>query len=329
MKAVIIDENGLQVKEVNKPNVEQGKALVKISASALNRRDQWIREGLYPKIEFPVLPGSDGCGIVEEVGSDSDLSWLNKRIIINPNNDWGDNPNVQDRNYHILGMPTQGTFAEYISVPVDRLVEVPIFLTDEEAGALPLGGLTAYNALINKGQVEKGKKVLISGGGGGVAQFAMQFAIAIGADVWVTSSKQDVINRCISMGAKSGVSYKEPKEIIALAKSVGGFNTIIDSAGGNGIDTLLKSLAPNGRYVLYGATKGLPDTLNLRNIFWNQLQILGSTMGSDIDFVNMVKLVGEYKIRPVIDKVFSIEQSVEAFDRIKNTKVFGKVVIKP
>ncbi|MCO5247479.1 MAG: zinc-binding dehydrogenase [Chitinophagales bacterium] len=329
MKAVIIDEDGLQVKDVEKPQVEVGRAIVKISAAALNRRDQWIREGLYPKIELPVLPGSDGCGVVQEVGDEQDKKWLNKRVVINPNNDWGDNPNVQARSYHILGMPTKGTFAEYISVPVDRLVEAPKFLTDEEAGALPLGGVTAYNALMNKGQASADKKILISGVGGGVAQFAMQFAIAIGAQVWVTSSKQDVIDKCVEMGAKGGVSYKEHSEIVALSKSIKGFDTIIDSAGGEGIDTLLKSLAPNGRYVLYGATKGLPSTLNLRNIFWNQLAILGSTMGSDQDFVNMVQLVEKYQIKTIIDKVFPLERAVEAFDRIKNTKVFGKIVLRP
>ncbi|MCO5229991.1 MAG: zinc-binding dehydrogenase [Chitinophagales bacterium] len=329
MKALIINEQGLQVAEIQQPIVESGKALIKILASALNRRDQWIREGLYPKIELPVVPGSDGCGVVIEVGNELDQSWVGERIIINPNNNWGENPKVQNKDYHILGMPTQGTLAEYIVVPVDRLVKAPEFLSNEEAAALPLGGLTAYNAIVNKGELAVGKKVLISGVGGGVAQFAFQFAIAAKAQVWVTSGKEDVIKKCIALGAQGGVSYKDAKEIKSLGKSVGGFDIIIDSAGGDGINPLLEALAPGGKYVLYGATKGLPSTLNLRNIFWNQLSLMGSTMGSDQDFSEMVDFVKKHKIHPIIDTVFALEEGVQAFDHMKSGNHFGKIVVKP
>lgn len=329
MKALIIDEQGLQVQEVERPSLESGKVLVKISAAALNRRDQWIREGLYPKIELPTLPGSDGCGTVIEAADDADKAWIGKRVIINPNNDWGDNPKVQKREYHILGMPTKGTLAEYVSVAVDRLVEAPEHLSDEEAAALPLGGVTAYNAIVNKGELSAGKKVLISGVGGGVAQFAFQFALAAQADVWVTTSKEHVQNKCVEMGAKGGVNYKDPQSIKTLAKSVRGFDIIIDSAGGGGINTLLESLAPGGKLVLYGATKGLPSTLNLRNLFWNQLALLGSTMGSDEDFNNMVQFVKQHQIVPVIDKIFTLDEGVQAFDHMKVENHFGKIIVKP
>ncbi|MCO5232274.1 MAG: zinc-binding dehydrogenase [Chitinophagales bacterium] len=329
MKALIINEQGLHLAEVEKPVVASGNALVKISASALNRRDQWIREGLYPKIELPVLPGSDACGEVIQVGDPIDTSWIGKRVIINPNNNWGENPKIQNRDYHILGMPTKGTLAEYISVPVDRLVNAPLFLSDEEAAALPLGGLTAYNAIVNKGELAKDKKVLISGVGGGVAQFAFQFALAVDAQVWVTSGKENVIGQCVALGARGGVNYKEPQAIKSLSKSVGGFDIIIDSAGGDGINTLLEALAPGGKYVLYGATKGLPSTLNLRNIFWNQLSVLGSTMGSDQDFSDMVQFVKKYQIHPIIDSIFSLTDGVQAFDHMKSGNHFGKIVVKP
>lgn len=329
MKALIIDENGLQIQEVEYPAAQPGYVVVKISAAALNRRDQWIREGLYPKIELPVLPGSDGCGIVVEATDEIGKSWIGKRVIINPNNNWGDNPKVQKREYHILGMPTNGTLAEFVAIPVDRLIEAPAHLSDEEAAALPLGGVTAYNAIVNKGELQAGKKVLISGVGGGVAQFAFQFAIAADADVWVTTSKEAVLQKCVELGAKGGVSYKDPKEIKSLAKSVGGFDIIIDSAGGDGINTLLEALAPGGKLVLYGATKGLPSSLNLRNIFWNQLSLMGSTMGSDYDFINMVAFVEKYQIKPIIDKVFTLDNGVNAFDHMKAENHFGKIVVKP
>jgi len=328
MKALIIDENGLNVREVPQPEPGEGQVLIKIAAAALNRRDQWIREGLYPKIELPVLPGSDGCGTV--VAADAaGQAWLGKRVIINPNNDWGDNPKVQKREYHILGMPTKGTLAEYIAVKADRLKEAPAHLTDEEAAALPLGGLTAYNAIVNKGELAKGKKVLISGVGGGVAQFAFQFALAAGAAVWVTTGKETVLNRCLELGAQGGASYKDPQAVKALAKGNGGFDIIIDSAGGDGLDLLLSTLAPAGKLVLYGATKGLPSSLNLRNIFWNQLSLLGSTMGSDIDFDNMVNFVAQHQIKPIIDQVFTLDNGIEAFDHMKAENHFGKIVVKP
>ncbi len=329
MKALIIDENGLQVKNVKEPEVKENYVLVKILAAALNRRDQWIREGLYPKIELPVLPGSDACGIVEQVGSKEDESWVGKRVIINPNNNWGENPKIQNPSYHILGMPTQGTLAEYIAVPADRLAEAPKHLSDTEAAALPLGGLTAYNAIVNKGQLASGKKVLISGVGGGVAQFAFQFALAAGADVWVTSGKSQVLETCKQLGAKGGADYTNPQEVKAMAKSVGKFDIIIDSAGGDGINVLMESLAPGGRLVLYGATKGLPSTLNLRNIFWNHLSLMGSTMGSDEDFSSMIKFVGKHEIKPVIDRVFSLDEGVEAFNHMKNEGHFGKIIVRP
>lgn len=329
MKALIIDQNGLSLQEVETTKVESNEVTIKIAAAALNRRDQWIREGLYPKIELPVLPGSDGCGYVTEVGENVDSKWLNKRVIINPNNDWGDNPKVQHRNYHILGMPTRGTLAEYITVPVDRIAEAPSHLTDEEAAALPLGGLTAYNAIVNKGELSAGKKVLVSGVGGGVAQFAFQFAVAAGTQVWVTSSKADVIEKCIKLGAEGGVSYKEPEQLKNLAKSVSKFDIIIDSAGGDGLNVLLETLAPGGKLVLYGATNGLPTTLNLRNIFWNQLSLMGSTMGSDEDFQNMLEFVNKHQIKPVIDQVFKLEDGVQAFDYMKKGGDFGKIVVIP
>jgi zinc-binding alcohol dehydrogenase/oxidoreductase len=136
-------------------------------------------------------------------------------------------------------MPTNGTLAEYIIIHTDRLKLAPHRLNNESAAALPLAGLTAYNALINKGELHSVKKVLISGVGGEVAQFAFQFSLAIGAPTWITSSKENVLQQCKELDAKKGVSYKNPEEIKSLSKSMQGFDVIIDSAGGNGLNTLM------------------------------------------------------------------------------------------
>jgi zinc-binding alcohol dehydrogenase/oxidoreductase len=202
MKALVLKEQSFQLEEVENPILQKDQALVKVHFAALNHRDQWIREGQYAKIQLPAILGSDGCGEVTAVYNDEDKHWIGKEVIINPNINWGNNPAVQSREYQILGMPTHGTLAEYIVVKTDRLHVKPDYLTSEQAAALPLAGVTAYNALFNKGNVKHGMNVLISGVGGGVAQFAFLFTNAVGANVYVTSSKENVIQKCKDLGAK-------------------------------------------------------------------------------------------------------------------------------
>jgi len=329
MKALLLRTDSFGIEDVDMPELLPGQALVKISAAALNRRDQWIREGMYPKIVLPAQLGSDGCGVVEKVADASNEHLLGKRMVINPNNGWGTHPSVQLKDYHILGMPTKGTLAEYLAIDVDRLHEAPAFLSDEEAGALPLAGLTAYNAIVNKGGLSASKKVLISGVGGGVAQMALQFGLAAGAKCWVSSGKAHVIAQCVALGAQAGADYKDAEAMKQMAKAAGGFDIIIDSAGGKGMNDLVMMLAPGGSLVFYGATVGNTQEINLRYMFWNQLSLKGSTMGSDADFKNMLAFVATHKIEPVVDQVFSLDDAVSAFDRMKSGQHFGKIVVKP
>ena len=210
MKALrITGKHTIEICDIEQPSLLTNQALIKVSAVALNRRDQWIREGMYPNIQFGVTLGSDACGEVVEVKKSSDKKWLGKRVVINPNVNWGSNPAVQATGYSVLGMPVDGTFAEYIAVDVNRLTESPLHLSDQEAAALPLGGLTAYRALMKYGQLKFSDTVLISGFGGGVAQFAFQFGTALGANVYVTSGSQKKIDRATAMGAKGGFHYKQ------------------------------------------------------------------------------------------------------------------------
>lgn len=327
MKAVVLRENSLQVEEWPKPELAAGEALVKIHYAALNHRDQWIRVGQYAKIKLPCVPGSDGMGVVEAVGSNDDAQWLWQKVIINPNINWGDHPVVQGKDFEILGMPSQGTLAEYVKVNVDRLSLVPHHLTDEEAAALPLAGVTAYTALFHKGDAQKGHNILISGVGGGVAQMTFLYAVAIRANVWVTSGKDAVIQQCMEMGAQGGANYNNPEAMKQMAKSIGGFDIIIDSAGGEGMNLLINMMKPGGKLVFYGATKGIAP-LNLRAIFWNHLHLIGSTMGSDAVFTEMVQFVDQHSIRPIIDKVFTLEEAEKAFDRMAAGQQFGKIIVK-
>jgi NADPH:quinone reductase-like Zn-dependent oxidoreductase len=328
MKAWVLREKTLNIEEVERPTVGHGEVLIKLKYAALNHRDEWIRKGQYAKIQYPSILGSDGMGEVTEIGEGVDGNWRQKDIIINPNINWGNDPEAQSKEYKILGMPDQGTLAQYIKVNEDRLSLKPRHLSEEGAAALPLAGLTAYNALFNKGKIKENMNVLINGVGGGVAQFAFQFALAVGANVWVSSSKEEVLESCVSMGAKGRINYHRPDAYDIIKKESQGFDLIIDSAGGDQMNTLISVLKPKGKLVFYGATQGLPSNLNLRAIFWNHISIIGSTMGSDVDFKNMIAFVEKHKINPIVDKVFEWNDVEHAFDRLSAGFQFGKIVIK-
>lgn len=324
MKAIVITQNQepLELNQVDKPSASKDLCIVKLSYSALNRRDQWIREGMYPGIRPGTILGSDGCGEVVE----GPKEWLGKHVIINPNVDWGENEDVQSDSYSVLGMPTNGTLADYLLIPAHRLHEKPDHLTEAEAAALPLAGLTAFRATIKKGKASDGKNILVTGIGGGVSQFALAFAAAKGAKVFVTSSSDDKIAKAVEAGAKGGFNYKD-EGWTKKAQEIGGFDSIIDSAGGSELNTYLKLIKPGGRIVMYGSTTGYPEKVDVFRLFWSQAQIMGSTMGSDIEFEEMVSFVNQHKIKPVIDQVYSIDEYIAAFDRFKSKEHYGKIVL--
>ncbi len=329
MKALVLKEAGkIELVELPKPTVSNGKALVRIKASALNRRDDWIREGKYPNIRFGVTLGSDGAGVVEAVGDEKDQPWVGQEVIINPNIDWGPDLEVQSGKYTILGMPVDGTFAEYVSVPVDRLHRKPEHLDFLQAAALPLGGLTAHRALFRRGELKTGQNVLISGFGGGVAQFAFLFAQAVGANVYVSSGSDEKIDKALKLGAKGAYNYKKQATYADLWKTKGGFDLVIDSAGGDQINNFIKVLKPRGKIVFYGATNGLPTKLDLYRMFWNQLSLLGSTMGSDHEFSEMLAFVSKHKIRPLVDSIRPFSKIVESFPDITKPNKVGKIVFQ-
>ena len=329
MKAIVISDQKepIQISDRETPQLKKDEVLVKIYAAALNRRDQWIRQGMYPGIILGTTLGSDGAGLVTEIGNEVDDSWLNKKVIINPNINWGSDPKVQSPDYHILGMPSNGTLAEYVVVKADRLHLKPDHLNWGAAAALPLGGLTAYRAIFHHGHITSQDRVLISGVGGGVAQFAFQFALAVGAEVYVTSSDQVKIERCLQLGAKGGFNYKNENWQSEAIEEAGGFDLVIDSAGGDQLNDFIKMMLPAGRIVFYGATTGMPTKLDVFRMFWNQITIQGSTMGNDEEFNQMLDLVNQFKIHPIIDSIYPFEQALAAFEQIQNG-VFGKVIVQ-
>ncbi|MDF2157850.1 zinc-binding dehydrogenase [Algoriphagus sp. CAU 1675] len=332
MKGIVLNRSlpsGIEFKEVNLPELKPGEVKVAIKAAALNHRDEWCRQGLYRNLEDGKILGSDGAGIVVAVGSEFDSNLIGKQVLVNPALNWGDNQLAQNEHFDILGMPSNGTLAEELIVPKDRIYEKPFHLTWEEAAALPLAGLTAFRALTYQGQVQAGENVLITGFGGGVAQFAAQFAISLGAKVSVSSSDVTKLEKAKEIGVLHTFNYKNEDWTERALASTGGFDLIIDSASGNSINNLIQVAKPGGRIVIYGATTGNPESFNARKVYWNQLKIMGSTMGSDRDFEQMLEFVNQYKIRPIIDQVFSLDQAEVAFDRMRSGTQMGKIVLVP
>ncbi|GAA4005604.1 zinc-binding dehydrogenase [Hymenobacter fastidiosus] len=319
----------LTLTEVPTPAPGPGEVLVQLRAAALNHRDVWIQQGQYAGLKFPSILGSDGAGVVSAVGEGVAATLVGQAVLINPGQNWGDNPHAQAKSFTILGLPNQGTFAEYVSVPASTAHPLPAHLNFEQAAALPLGGVTAYRAMFTRAGLRAGERVLINGVGGGVALLALQMAVALGAEVWVTSGSAGKIERAKALGAKGGANYKDENWAPALVKEAGGaFDVIVDSAAGPGFGALLDAAAPGGRIVFYGGTRGAIAPIPPAKVFWKQLSILGSTMGTDQDFAAMVRFVEDHKIVPEVDQVFPLAEGEKAMRRLDEGQQFGKLVLR-
>lgn len=331
MKALVLHDKNQPLLLQDIPDLVPGdnEAIVQIHAAACNHRDLWIQKGKYAGLQYPIVLGSDGSGIVTATGYNGDAHWIGKEVIINPALNWGNELSHQHaKDFKILGLPDAGTFAEYVKIPVANLVAKPSHLSFEEAAALPLAGVTAYRGLFTRGRLQTNEKLLITGIGGGVALFALQFAVAANAHVYVSSGDEEKIRRAIALGAIAGANYKTKEWADKLLDKAGPFDLIIDGAGGDDIGHLLNLASPGGRIVFYGSTQGNPSNVEVRRIFWKQLNIFGSTMGSPADFQSMIDFVERNHIHPSIDKIFSFAEGENALRRMDNAEQFGKIVIK-
>lgn len=328
MRAVVLPtvHSPLIVEEVSSPEPRIGEAKVRVHAAAWNKRDHWITKGKYPGIQTPAVLGSDGCGTVIECPDAPE--WVGKDVVLCPSINWGNNPAHQAMNYTILGMPTQGTAATEICVPITHLVEKPTHVSCVEAAAIPLAGLTAWRAVSTKARLQANEKVLVTGIGGGTAVWALQFAVAMGADVFVTSSSPKKIERAIKLGAKGGVLYTDDdwgKQLQRLNPR--GFDVVIDSAGGEGFGTLIKVLGMGGRLVFFGGTAGKWPALLPQYMFFKQISIFATTMGTPDEFRAMIHFIDTQKIVSVVDSTFEMENAQRSIERLSHPDRFGKVTL--
>lgn len=305
----------------------KGEVVVKIVAASINHIDVWLKRGAFVAISHAFVGGADGAGTIVEVGDGVDQNLIGKDVVISPGLGWG-NKDFQDSSFHILGIGNNGTFAEYTTILLDSVQPKPSFYSFEEAACLPMAATTAYRALISRGALSARDRLLITGIGGAVAQFAFQIASVIGAKVYVTSSSVDKIKQANLAGASGGVTYTSESWVQELREMSNGFDVILDSAGGRSLNQLAGLANVGGRIISIGGTSGMEATLDVQVIFSRQLSILGSLMGSPDDFKKMLEFFMTHKIRPTVDEVIYLEQINEGVQKLQQGKKNGKVVVR-
>lgn len=320
MKAIRLHQTGgpesIVLEDVAQPQPGDGQTLVRIKAASLNHREVFITQGLYPNIQLPCTLGADGAGDVD-----------GRAVVIDPTIGWGPDERVWRPDAHILGVPGDGTFAQYAVVPSENVHEQPKHLSAEEAAALPLAGVTAYRAVFTRGELRSGETLLVTGVGGGVQTFALLFAKAAGARVIVTSGSDEKLERARALGADVMLNYRTDPDWHKAARKAGPIDMAIDSAGGESFAKAVSIVRWGGRIVTYGGTAG-DSKIKMFPIFWNQLDIRGSSMGSPADFRAMLDFVSQHRIKPVIDRVYDMSEAVAAMQRLSAADQFGKIVLR-
>ncbi|MCJ1443565.1 MAG: hypothetical protein MMC23_004064 [Stictis urceolatum] len=328
----------LQIQEAPTPSPSANQLLLRPTHLSLNHRDIFLRQHLYPSPSFTTPLLADAvCTVL----SPSPSSSVPSRVILNPGHGWKSSPLGSEKPYAILGgtgLNPLGTAQDVLVVDKDEVVACPSHLTGAEAAALPLTGLTGWRALVSKAGITpenaKGQNLLITGIGGGVALCVLQFAVAMGARVWITSGSPEKIEKAKALGAQGGVSYKGKtweKELKAmLPKDRPFLDAVVDGAGGDMVGRVVKIMKLGGVVVSYGMTTGPMLPVPMSAVLMN-VDIRGSTMGSRREFQDMVRFVEEKRIRPVVSRVVSgklgdLERWEGMFDELKAGKQFGKMV---
>ena len=334
MKAIVISKKSssvadqIEIKDIKKPVVQNGHAIIKSEATALNHLDLWVGRGL-PGLntKFPFVSGSDGCGIVESVGEDVDTSWIGKRVVVNAAVPFINTVN-STKSIKMIGEHLAGTHSEFFTAPISNLL--PIKSNDPiKAAGFGLVFLTAWSMLVTKGNINKNSKLLITGIGGGVALACLEIARHFGCKTFVTSRHEWKLTEAKNLGAHE-IIHDQGQDfsstIRKLTKSKG-VDIVADSIGSSVHNSCLKSLADNGKLILPGCTSGNIAQTDLARIFWKQLSIIGSTMGNMDEFKEAVELFDNNKIKPKIDTVFEWKKGKDAYKKLEEGSQFGKIVI--
>jgi NADPH:quinone reductase-like Zn-dependent oxidoreductase len=326
MRAVRIHEDGgpevLVLEEVPDPVAGPGEVLVRIRASALNHLDVWTRRGL-PSVPKPRILGADGAGVVESPGAGVTGFERGERVVINPGIE------APDGTIHIIGEHGDGTNAELIAVPATNVHPIPGGLSFEEAAAFPLVFETAYRMLVTRAGLREGEWVFLWGIGSGVSTAGLAIAKALGARTIVTSSSDAKLERARALGADVLVNHAtgDVKAAVKEATAGRGADVVVEHVGEATWRTSLDVAARDGRITVCGATSGPNPPAALHRVWWKQLTILGSSMGTSADFRGAYELVADGRARPVVDEVFPLAEIRAAHERLEAAEQFGKIVL--
>lgn len=342
MKALTLVATGglehLRVQELPQPVLQSPRhALVRVQAAALNRLDLLVASGLPgATYTFPHVVGSDGAGLVQEVGSEVRQFRPGDRVMINPTLSCGEcaacqagDDSLCDR-LQVLGEHCGGTVAEYVVVPAANLAPVPAEMSWAQAAAFSLATLTAWRMLVTRARVEAGETVLIWGIGGGVALAALQIARLMGARTIVTSGSDPKLEAARALGADVALNHQQADVVAEVRKHTGGrgADVVVDSVGEQTWTDSLRSLRRGGRVVICGATTGPMVSMDLRRLFWRQWSIMGSTLGSRREYAEIVAHAGKGKLWPIIDRTLPLAEALAAFERLQRGEQVGKLVIE-
>jgi zinc-binding alcohol dehydrogenase/oxidoreductase len=327
VKAVRIHEDGgpdvLVLEEVADPIAGPGEVLIRVHASALNHLDVWIRKGL-PSVPKPRILGADGAGVVEALGEGVAGFAPGDRVVINPGIE------APDGAIHVIGEHGDGTNAELIAVPATNVYPIPAGLSFEEAAAFPLVFETAYRMLVTRSRLQEGEWVLLWGIGSGVSTAGLAIAKALGARTIVTSSSDAKLARARELGADVTVNHADGdvKAAVKEATSGHGVDVVVEHVGEATWRTSLDVAARDGRIAVCGATSGPNPPAALHRVWWKQLTILGSTMGTKADFEGAYDLIASGRARPVVDEVVPLSEIRAAHARLEAGEQLGKVVLR-
>lgn len=341
MKAIRIHAHGgidvLQIDDIPEPAPKPGEVKIQIKASALNHLDIWIRRGMPGvKLPLPLVPGSDGAGIVDAIGSGVKKFKKGDAIFLNPGFGCGECDFCKKEkinlclNYEVLGENCNGTHQQFVCVKEIQVIPLPTGLTFEEAASFPLAFMTAWHMLVEKGQIQKGQTVLIMAGGSGVGSAGIQIAKLHGARVITTVGSDQAKKHAAELGADEVIDHynediaKRVKEITGKK----GVNLTLEHIGPKVWNSCMKCLAKNGRLVTCGGTTGGDVSINLPHLFIKHLQIIGSTMGTGSDLEKIAKWMGKGKLKPVIHEVLPFTEIRKAHEILEKGGIYGKVVLK-
>ncbi len=342
MKAIVFSEHGgpqvLRYSEVPEPKINAIEVLVRVRACALNHLDLWVRRGL-PGINIPVphIPGSDISGEVTRVGELVTRVKVGQKVLLAPGLSCGQCPacsagaDNQCRRYTIFGYMVDGGCAEYVRSPEVNVIPIPGDLSFDEAAAVPLVFLSAWHMLIGRAHLQPGEDVLVLGAGSGVGSAAIQIAKVMGARVIATAGSDAKLAKARELGADDLIHHGKQNildEVKRLTERRG-VDVVFEHVGMATWDMSVSSLAVGGRLVTCGATTGYEAKIDVRHLFGRQLSLLGSFMGSRAELYAALKLIGQRKLRAVIDRVLPLAQCAHAHELLEHREQFGKILLHP